>query len=100
MRFESTVTVRGVKASSGEMEGRAFSSTTFHCDLDLKENGSGKAIGIATRPFKIPDHKEFDKWEHVPVPCEAKANFEMKAVGNDKSEMVLIGITPPATKKA
>src|SRR4051812_17982385 len=96
MQFQSKVTVHGVKESEGTIEGRAFSSTTFHCEVDLKENGAGAAIGKATRPFKLGDASEFKKWEHLgnSLPIEADATFEMKAAANDKSEMVLVSIRP------
>lgn len=96
MRFNSEVIVHGVKASEGVIEGRAFSSTTFHCEVDLKENGAGAAIGRATRPFKIGDADEFKKWEHLgkSLPIRAAAVFEMKAAAGDKADMVLVEIRP------
>ena len=102
MQFPAKVIVHGVKESEGNMEGRAFSSTTFHCEVDLKENGAGAAIGKATRPFKLPDAAEFKKWEHLgeELPIGADAVFEMKAAANDKAEMVLVSIKPIVTRPA
>lgn len=101
MQFNSEVIVHAVKESVGEMEGRAFSSTTFHCEVDLKENGAGRSIGHVTRPFKLGDHKEFDKWAHLgnSLPIKAKAVFEMSAAKEDKSVLILVSIAPVAHAK-
>ena len=96
MQFNATVIVHGVKESVGEYEGRAFSSTAFHCEVDLKENGAGRSIGRVTRPFKMGDAKEFDKWAHLAgaLPIEAEAVFEMSAAKEDKASLVLVSIKP------
>lgn len=102
MRFQSDVIVHGVKESQGTIEGRDFSSTTFHCEVDLAENSAGRSIGRATRPFKIQDAKEFDKWAHLgqSLPIKAVATFEMAAAAQDGTKMVLVDIRPVETKKA
>lgn len=98
MQFTSNVIVHAVKESKGEFEGRAFSSCTFHCEVDLKENGAGRSIGRVTRPFKLGDAGEFDKWEHLgpSLPVTAEAVFEMAASKDDKSVLNLISIKPKA----
>lgn len=98
MRFQSEVIVHGVKESQGSIEGREFSSTTFHCEVDLAENSAGRSIGRATRPFKIQDAKEFDKWAHLgaSLPIKAQATFEMAAAAQDGTKMVLVEIKPLA----
>lgn len=100
MQFKSEVVVHAVKESVGNFEGKAFSSTTFHCEVDLKENGAGRSIGCVTRPFKLGDAKEFDKWAHLShsLPCKALAVFEMEATkevqGQAGTRMVLVSIAP------
>lgn len=98
MKFNSEVIVHAVKESKGEFEGRAFSSCTFHCEVDLKENGVGRSIGRVTRPFKLGDAGEFDKWEHLgaALPITATAVFEMEATRDDKTALKLISIVPKA----
>lgn len=103
MRFNSEVIVHAVKESAGEYEGRAFSSTTFHCEVDLKENGAGRSIGRVTRPFKLGDAKEFDKWAHLgnSLPIKAAAVFEMAAGREDSAKLTLVEIRPvERTQKA
>lgn len=96
MQFKSEVIVHGVKESQGSIEGRDFSSTTFHCEVDLAENSAGRSIGKATRPFKINDAKEYDKWAHLgaSLPIKAVATFEMAAAAQDGTRMVLVDIRP------
>lgn len=98
MQFKSEVTVYAVKESKGEMEGRAYSSCTFHCAVDLKENGAGRSIGVVTRPFKLGDAGEFDKWAHLgnSLPCKAEATFEMAAAREDGTALKLVSIKPIA----
>lgn len=101
MQFPAKVVVHGIKESAGNFEGRDFSSCTFHCEVDLKENGAGRSLGRVTRPFKIGDAKEFDKWAHLgsAFPIKADAVFEMVAMKDDKSEMRLVSIQPTADNR-
>lgn len=96
MQFKSEVIVHGVKESKGTIEGRDFSSTTFHCEVDLAENSAGRSIGRATRPFKLGDAKEFEKWVHLgeSLPLKAIATFEMAAAAQEGTKMVLVDIRP------
>lgn len=102
MRFAAKVVVHAVKESVGTFEGKAFSSTTFHCEVDLKENGAGRSIGRVTRPFKLGDAKEFDKWAHLgnSLPVTADAEFEIDAQREDKTGLRLVSIRPVQAAKA
>ena len=69
--------------------------------MDLKENGAGRSIGRVTRPFKLGDAKEFDRWAHLgnSLPVKANAIFEMEAVketkeGGGGTRLVLVEIKP------
>ncbi|MNV41056.1 hypothetical protein D3C71_1326810 [compost metagenome] len=66
--------------------------------MDLKENGAGRSLGRVTRPFKIGDAKEFDKWAHLGAsfPITANAVFEMEATREDGTKLSLVEITPAA----
>lgn len=102
MRMQTEVIVHAVKESKGEVEGRPFSSTTFHCEVDLKENSVGRSIGRVTRPFKLGDASEFDKWAHLgnSLPCKAQATFEMEASRDDGAKLTLVEIVPVKLQKA
>ncbi|SFD87126.1 hypothetical protein [Paracidovorax konjaci] len=96
MKFQTEVVVHGVKESEGTIEGRAYSSTTFHCEVDLSENSAGRSIGRATRPFKLGDAREYDKWAHLgaSLPIKAMATFEMAAGAQDATKLKLVDIKP------
>lgn len=98
MRIPMQVVVHGIKESVGTFEGKAFSSTTFHCEVDLKENGAGRSLGRVTRPFKIGDAKEFEKWLGLSqsFPITASAVFEMEATRDDGTKLTLVEISPVA----
>lgn len=105
MKFQNTVLCTGIKESKGEFEGKAFSSTTFHLNVDVAENSAGRSIGTVTRPFKHGDASEFEKWAHLskswPVgglPCIA--DFEVVAGADNKSNLVLLGIRPATQPNA
>lgn len=104
MQMQSEVLVHGIKESTGTFEGRAFSSTVFHCEVDMKENGAGRAIGHVTRPFKLGDHSEFEKWAHLGAtlnagPIRAMATFELEATREEGSKLVLVAIRPVDLKQ-
>lgn len=104
MQMQSEVLVHGIKESTGTFEGRAFSSTVFHCEVDMKENGAGRAIGHVTRPFKLGDHSEFEKWAHLGAtlnagPIRAMATFELEATREEGSKLVLVAIRPVELKQ-
>lgn len=97
MRIPMQVVCHAIKESVGEFEGKPFNSLTFHCEVDLKENGAGRSLGRVTRPFKIKDAaKDFDKWSHLAAsfPINANAVFEMEATRDDGSKLVLVDISP------
>lgn len=105
MQMQSEVLVHGIKESTGTFEGRAFSSTVFHCEVDMKENDAGRALGHVTRPFKLGDHKEFDKWAHLGAilnngPIRAMATFEVEATREDGTRITLVAIRPVDAKYA
>lgn len=101
MKMESRVHVHAIKESLGEFEGRAFTSTTFHLDVDLKENSVGRGMGKVTRPFKFGDATEYDKWAHLAnsLPILVLAEFDMEAT-KDGTRFVLVGIRPVQQKPA
>lgn len=105
MQFPIEVKLHAIKESAGEYEGKSFSSCTFHCEVDIKENGTGRAMGRVTRPFKLPDATLFDKW--LPYSARLAAGpiacvgiFELVPVRDDKTELKLIDLRPAAQPKA
>ena len=104
MKMQSNVICTAIKESKGEYEGRAFSSTTFHLSVDLPDNTSGRSIGAVTRPFKLGDAGEFDKWVHfgkswsvAGLPCVA--TFDVVAGTDNTSKITLVALAPVETIK-
>ncbi len=101
MKMNTEVIVHAVKQSEGAVDGNQFSSTTFHCEVDLPDNSVGKSIGRVTRPFKCGKADEFEKWAHLgnALPIKAKAVFEMQAGGRDArggetTKLTMVEIVP------
>ncbi|MDD5333643.1 MAG: hypothetical protein PHS32_07900 [Rhodoferax sp.] len=103
MRMQNEAVIHAIKESVGSFEGKAFSSTTFHLEVDLKDNGAGRSIGCVTRPFKFGDASEFDKWVHLgkSLPIKATAFFDVEAIkevqGGSGVKLTLVDIKPLET---
>lgn len=104
MKMQSQVVCHAIKESKGTYEGREFSSTTFHLSVDMAENGSGRSIGSVTRPFKLGDASEFEKWVHhkdtwpeTGLPCVA--TFDVVAGADNASKLTLLALAPVAALK-
>lgn len=98
MKMQSIVTCTAIKESKGSYEGRDFSSTTFHLTVDMAENTSGRSIGMVTRPFKMGDAGEFDKWAHLKPTWPAAglqcvATFEVVAGSDNASKLTLLSLS-------
>lgn len=106
MKMQSQVVCHAIKESKGTFEGKPFSSTTFHLAVDMAENGSGRSIGSVTRPFKLGDASEFEKWASLannwPVtglPC--LGTFDVVAGADNSSKLTLLALVPEVqTRKA
>ena len=99
MKMQSHVVCTAIKESKGMFENKAFSSTTFHLTVDMAENSSGRSIGMVTRPFKLGDASEFEKWAHFKsswpaagLPC--LATFEVIAGSDNTSKLTLLALVP------
>lgn len=101
MKMQSQVVCHAIKESKGTFEGKPFSSTTFHLSVDMAENGAGRSIGSVTRPFKLGDASEFEKWAHLKdawpeagLPCVA--TFDIVAGADNSSKLTLLALSPAA----
>lgn len=101
MKMQSNVLCTGIKESSGSFEGKPFSSTTFHLNVDVAENTAGRSIGTVTRPFKMGDATEFEKWAKLKdqwpatgLPCVA--TFDMVAGADNTHKLTLLDLRPAA----
>lgn len=99
MKMNSQVLCTGIKESSGVFEGKPFSSTTFHLNVEVAENSAGRSLGTVSRPFKFGDAEEFSKWVHlknlwplVGVPCDVQ--FDVVSGSDNSTKLVLLAIKP------
>ena len=104
MQFSVETYIYGIKESKGDFEGKAFSSTTFYLDVDLAENGAGRSLGSASKPFKCGDASEFEKWLSFETllkagPLKANAVFQMEATKSDVPSLKLVSIKPAVAPK-
>lgn len=99
----------GIKATSGEVEGNKYSSTTFYLPADVANTANVKALGSVTVPYKFGDVTEINKWAHLenswpagglPVLCDFDVVQGKDAQGKDAAKLILIGIRPAPTGKA
>lgn len=101
MKMQSRAVLHGIKSSKGDIEGRAYDSTTFHLSVDLGQSGNGESIGVVTRPFKFGTSDEFKKWAHLKnswpiggVMCDCE--FDIVAGADNSAKLTLLGIKPAA----
>lgn len=104
MKFTGQASIlSGIKATSGEVEGNKYSSTTFYLPADLNNSSNVKALGSVVVPYKFGDVTEFDKWKHLenswpaaglPVLCDFDVVQGKDAQGKDTAKLQLIGIRP------
>ncbi|MDB5965397.1 MAG: hypothetical protein JWQ72_1897 [Polaromonas sp.] len=103
MKMKADAICTGIKESAGVFEEtkKAFSSTTFHLIVDVAENTAGRSIGAVSRPFKMGDATEFEKWAKLKdrwpsggLLCDCV--FDMVAGPDNTSKLVLLEIKPAA----
>ena len=104
MKMQSQVVCHAIKESKGSFEGKPFSSTTFHLSVDMAENTAGRSIGNVTRPFKLGDATEYEKWASMKdiwpesgLPCNA--TFEVVAGADNASKLTLLALVPAAQQR-
>ncbi len=107
--FPLQVKLFAIEAQNVEVDGQRYQSTTFHLPLDMKESATKRTMGTVTRPFKLGDHTEFDKWAHLEksfgdgkyILCDAQFTMAAtKANGKETVELQLVSIKPAAQAKA
>lgn len=106
MKMSNRAVLHGIKSSKGDIDGRAYDSTTFHLSVDIGQSSNGESIGVVTRPFKFGTSDEFKKWAHlknswplggVQVDCE----FDVVAGSDNSVKLTLLSIkAAPAAPRA
>ena len=105
MRMNSNALLFGIESSKGDFNGTAYDSTKFHLSVDLGQKSNGKTVGLVTRPFKLGDSTEIDKWAHLDKfmregkPIQVECEFDVVAAA-DGVKLTLLGIKPVTQAKA
>jgi hypothetical protein len=99
MKFQTRITILGVKGSKGTLEsGQAYDSTKIYVQTDL-DDSKGMGKGCAAVEYNFGTSDEFHKLKHLPFPLDADA--ELKIVTNGKTQKTTIVSLRPSelTKK-
>lgn len=99
MKFQTEVTVHGMKSSKGQMDnGNKFDSCKIYCLIDM-DTSKGNAKGQAVAEYTIGLAEEFDKYKHLPFPFKAVADIELVTNGSSQKTIVT-GLKPVSPAKA
>jgi len=94
MKFQSEVTVTGMKPSKGDFEGTLYDSTKVYIEMELSP---GK--GSASVEYSFGKSDEFAKYQHLPFPFVAVADMEIVTSGKTQ-KTVLTALKPKQQVKA
>lgn len=97
MKFQTQVTVIGMKRSKGQLEnGQLYDSTKVYALTDL-DDSKGDAKGQFGAEFNMGTSEEYAKYSGLGFPFQASA--EMEIIGNGKtSKTVMVSLKPVTTK--
>lgn len=88
MKFNSRVTVQGIKGSKGSLEnGQPYDSTKVYVQTAL-DDSKGLGKGFATAEYNFGTSDEYHKYKHLPFPIDCDA--EMEIVTNGKTQKTQI----------
>jgi len=98
MKFQTNVTVIGIKRSKGTLDnGQAYDSTKVYALTEL-DDSKGDAKGKFGAEFNMGTSDEYTKYAGLNFPFDAVA--EMEIVGNGKSsKTVMVSLKPIAEAK-
>ncbi|CAM3898100.1 hypothetical protein EV679_2543 [Kerstersia gyiorum] len=93
MKFNTRITIAGVKGSKGKLEsGQEYDSTKIYVQTDL-DDSKGMGKGFATVEYNYGTSEEFHKLKHLPFPLVAEAELEI--VTNGKTQKTVITSLQP-----
>lgn len=97
MKINQQLTITGMKAFKGEVEGTLYDNTKVFAMTDMDES-KGNAKGFATVEYAFGKSEEYEKYKHLTFPF--KADCELEFLTNGKTQrMVLSSIKPVAAAK-
>ena len=105
MKMQSKALLFGIESSKGTFETTSYDSTKFHLSVDMGQKSNGKTIGVVTRPFKLGDSTEIEKWTQIAPhlnagkPVQVECEFDVVASA-DGVKLTLLAIAPAVQAKA
>lgn len=88
MRFETKLTIVGMKRSKGQLDnGTAYDSTKVFALIGMDDR-KGDARGQSVADYNIGDSGEFEKFADVPLPFDAVADVEIVTTGKTQRTVV------------
>lgn len=98
MKMNQTLTITGMKAFKGEVEGTMYDNTKVFAMTDMDES-KGNAKGFATVEYAFGKSDEYEKYKALAFPF--KADCELEFVTNGKTQkMVLSSLKPISPAKS
>lgn len=98
MKFQTEVTVVGMKSSKGKMDnGVEFDSTKVYCLVDM-DVSKDTMVGQGIAEYSLGTSAEFPKYKHLPYPFKGVAEMEIVTSGS-KSRTVMVGLRPTEKPK-
>lgn len=80
MQVKSNFQILGAKSFKGDVEGKAYDSTTLFVVMDVSER-SGSAVGKNVVEMKFGQSDEFQRLKHLPFPVEAELTLNLTTKG-------------------
>jgi len=89
MKFNSTVTVTGIKSSKGTLEnGNPYDSTKVYVLTELDDSkGTGKGLATIEYPWGLSGN--FETVKHLEFPCQANVDMEIVTNGRTDRKQIL-----------
>ncbi|MEZ0202871.1 hypothetical protein [Ideonella sp.] len=99
MKFQTEITVVGMKASKGTLDnGQAYDSTKVYALVDM-DTTKGLMVGQSAAEYTLGVSTEFEKYKSLPYPFKGVADMEIITSGS-KTRTVMTGLRPVEGKKA
>lgn len=80
MQVKANLMVLGAKSFKGDVEGKAYDSTTLFVVMDVSERG-GNSVGQNVVEMKFGKSEEFDKLKHLTFPVTAELGLKLTTKG-------------------
>lgn len=96
MEIKANLLVLGAKSFKGDVEGKAYDSTTLFVVMDVSERG-GNSVGQNVVEMKFGKSDEFDKMKHLNFPCQCELGLKLTTKGYEVAGFRPLKQSGPAT---